>query len=260
MYRIGMRPDQQFDDDNLLQAEQILLGHEIAQAYFQGELYDRNDNRLLGIILERKDSDMLELDEMTVGRLFMIPDGSVVWALGVGENGDAPAGLDVQSSSLFLAEGEQNSVIAFRDEDGPALRAEALHIRRLVLADDAPVRLGTVAFGLMAVTAYRLGFERISLFAAGRGPLKPEAADAFVGYDVWPKFGFDAPVSPVELNRFPLTDLKTAQTVQDIIATAPRWWTRHGSGRIMQFDLRARSRSWSLLLNYLYTALVEKQK
>ncbi len=49
MYRIGMRPDQQFDDDNLLQAEQILLGHEVAQAYFQGELYDRNDNRLLGI-------------------------------------------------------------------------------------------------------------------------------------------------------------------------------------------------------------------
>jgi hypothetical protein len=254
-----MDPDTHFNDENLKQAEAILLGHEIAREYFQGELYDRDNNRLVGMTLERQDGDVLELDEITTGRLFMIPDGSIVWALEVGENHDAPAGLDVQSTSPFLAEDEQNSVIAFRDETGPAMWVEALHVRRLMLANDAPERLGTVAFGLMAVTAYRLGFGHISLFAAGHGPLEPEDPDAFVGYDVWPKFGFDAPVAPAELNRSPAPGIAASRSVQDVIAVDPHWWTEHGTGRTMHFDLAAGSRSWSILLNYLYEALMENQ-
>lgn len=107
---------------------------------------------------------MLDLDEATVGRLFMIPDGSIVWALKVGENADTPAGLDVQSTNPFLAEDETNSVIAFRDEIGPAMWLDALYIRRL-----------------------------------------------------------------------------------------------NGTGRRMQFDLTAGSRSWIILLNYLYEALQEQK-
>lgn len=252
-----MEPDQQFDDQNLARAEAILLAHEIAREYFQGELYDRRNNRLVGITLERQTGDVLDLDEATVGRLFMIPDGSVVWALKVGENADAPAGLDVQSTNPYLAEGEENSVIAFRDEAGPAMWIEALHIRRIMLAADAPERLATVSFGLMAITAYRLGFQRISLFAAGNGPLEPGDPDAFIGYDVWPKFGFDAIVTPAELNRSPSMALVHARTVQDVVAAAPEWWTVYGTGRTMDFDLTAGSRSWSILLNYLYEALTE---
>lgn len=252
-----MNPSQEFDDENVAPAEIILLAHEIAREYFQGELYDRNNRRLRGMTLDQRDGSLLELDEQTVGRLFMIPDGSVVWALEVGENEEAPAGLDVQSTNPFLAEDEQNSVIVYRNETGPAMWVNALYIRRLVLAQDAPERLGTVAFGLMAVNAYRLGFGHINLFAAGHGPLPQEDPDVYVGYDVWPKLGFDASVTTVELNRYPLPEQANVRTVQDVIAVAPQWWTAHGTGRTMGFDLTPGSRSWSILLNYLYEALVE---
>ncbi|WP_332855279.1 hypothetical protein [Duganella sp. S19_KUP01_CR8] len=250
-----MNPDQQFDDQNLARVEAILLAHEVARDYFQGELYDRYNNRLQGLTLERQAGDVLDLDEAAVGRLFMIPDGSVVWALKVDEDADAPAGLDVRSTNPFIAEDETNSVIAFRDETGPVMWLDALYVHRLMLVQNAPERLATVSFGLMAITAYRLGFQRISLFAAGHGPLQPDNPDAFVGYDVWPKFGFDAPVAPAELNRFPMLELAHALTVQDVITVAPDWWSMHGTGRQMDFDLTAGSRSWRILLNYLYDVL-----
>lgn len=49
-----MNPGQQFDDQNLMRAEAILLAHEVARDYFQGELYDRHNNRLQGMTLERQ--------------------------------------------------------------------------------------------------------------------------------------------------------------------------------------------------------------
>jgi hypothetical protein len=244
-----MNPDQKFDDENLARAEKILLDHQIARKYFQGELYDGSGSRLLSITLKRHNGDLLELDESTVGRLFMIPDGAVVQALQVGDNGDAPAGLELRTRIHLLAEDEQNGVIAFHDETGPAIWADALYIQRLMLANDAPERLGTVAFGLMAITAYRLGFSHINLFAAGHGPINRADPNRFVGYNVWPKFGFDAAVTPVELNRFPGRELNGISTVQDIITSAPLWWERHGTGRRMRFDLATGSRSWSILLN-----------
>lgn len=209
-----MTPDPQFDSENLARAEAILLDDEIGKRYFQGELYGRDGNRLIDMTLERQGGKVLELDEKTIGRLFMIPDGSIVWTRVVPETADAPAGIAVQSS---------------------------------------------VAFGLMAINAYRLGFEYISLFAAGRGPLKQGEIDVFVGFDVWPKFGFNAPVTPVELNRYPLAELTGVQTVQDIIAVDPQWWSAHGTGRTMRFDLGAKSRNWAILLHYLYDALVERR-
>lgn len=254
-----MQPDQRFTDENISRAEAILLGHEIARTYFRGELYDRSNRSLLGLSLERHGGGALVLDAATTGRLFMIPDGSTVWATNVGENQDGPSGLDVRSTSPFLAEGEQNSVVAFLDEAGSAIWVEALYVRRLMFAHSAPQRLATVAFGLMAATAYRLGFAHISLFAAGHGPLRPADPDAFIGYAVWPKFGFDAPVSPVELNRQAARELLQSVSVQDVIARNPQWWMDHGTGRTMRFDLTPGSRSWSILLHYLYEALVERQ-
>lgn len=252
-----MIPDPQFDTDNLARAEAILLDNEIGRQYFQGELYDRDANRLVKMTLERRNGTALELDEKTIGRLFMIPDDSIVWTRVVAEQADAPAGLAVQSRNIFLAEDECGSVIAFHEKMNLVMRAEALHVQRFLLAATAPEHLGTVAFGLMAINAYRLGFEYISLFAAGHGPLTQRDVDAFVGFNVWPKLGFDAPVTPVELNRCPLTELIGAQTVQDIIAVAPQWWSAHGTGRTMRFDLTAKSRNWAILLHYLYDALVE---
>ncbi len=251
-----MDPSDSFDRDNLKPAQALLMAQEIAHEYFQGELYQKNgQQRLDGITIERLGDATLELDEEQTGKLFMIPDGSTVWALTVREKGEAPAGLDVMSNNPFMAEDENSSVIVYRDEEGTSLRVDALYIRRLILAADAPERLATVSFGLMVITAYRLGFNHIDLFAAGNGPIDPDDPDGFVGFAVWPKFGFDAALHPVELSGAPSEALRACKTVQDVIATDPDWWAEHGRGRDMRFDLTACSRSWRILLNYLYEVL-----
>jgi hypothetical protein len=249
-----MNPDDLFDRDNLSHAEALLTAHEIARDFFQGELYQRDGARLGGITIEQPGGDSLELDEAETGKLFMIPDGSTVWALAVRDQGEAPAGLDVMSNNPFMNEDENTSVIAYRDEEGTSLRVDALHIRRLMLVDDAPARLATVSFGLMAISAYRLGFDRITLFAAGNGPIDHDDPDGFVGFAVWPKFGFDAHLHPAELNGAS-ESVRVCATVQDVIAAEPEWWAEHGRGRDMHFDLTADSRSWRILLNYLYEVL-----
>lgn len=255
-----MNPNDPFDRDNLSAAETLLTEHEIGREYFQGELYQRDGiSRLGGIEIRQPGGATVDLDESETGRLFMIPDGSTVWALIVREQDEAPAGLDVMSNSPFMDEDENTSVIAYRDDDGTSLHVDALYIRRLMLAGDAPERLATVAFGLMAISAYRLGFRHISLFAAGNGPIDPDDPDGFVGFAVWPKFGFDAPLEPAELNMAPSEALRACRTVQEVNVVDPEWWNVHGRGREMRFDLNAGSRSWKILLNYLYQSLPLKE-
>lgn len=254
-----MNVDNDFYRENLLLAEAMLMEQELAIDFFQGELYQRDGTRLAGISIEQPDGTILDLGEAETGRLFMIPDGSSVWARTVKEDGEGPAGLDVMSNNPFMAEDENTSVIAYRDEEGASLRVDALHIRRLMLAADAPERLATVSFGLMAISAYRLGFNLISLFAAGNGPIDPDDPDGFVGFAVWPKFGFDATLQPAELNAASTAALRAAGTVQEVIAIDPEWWEKAGRGRDMHFDLSANSRSWSILLNYLYEVLPSQE-
>jgi hypothetical protein len=246
-----------FDASNLFRIEAVLLAHPIAQSYFQGNLYDGSGQRLTMLSIARGQDTTMQLDAVSTGRLFMIPDGSIVTVARVNEHADTPAGVDIRSNNIFLADDEQNSVVVYRSADGPAMWIDALYIRNVMLAPHAPRRLISVGFGLMAIAAYRLGFKQISLFAAGCGPLPTDYADTMVGYMVWPKFGFDAQVVPVELDRFPNRALLRAATIQDVRSAAPGWWEEHGSGRTMYFDLTAGSRSWSLLLNYLHTALLE---
>lgn len=125
-----MNPNDPFDRDNLIPAEALLTGQKIARDYFQGELYQRDGvSRLEGITFDQLDGARLDLDESETDRLFMIPDGSIVWALEVREHGEAPAGLEVVSNNLFMAEDEKTSAIAYRDDEGASLRIDALYIR-----------------------------------------------------------------------------------------------------------------------------------
>lgn len=246
-----------FDTRNLFRLEALLLEHPIAKKYFQGKLYDSLGAPLTELTITRDLDVPFQMNAVTVGRLFMIPDGSMVTAARVQEFADTPAGIDIRSHNIFLASDERNSVVVYRAAEGPAMWIDALYVRSILLARQAPRRLISVAFGFMAITAYRLGFTGISLLGAGRGPLPAADTDAMVGYAVWPKFGFDAPVAPVELDRFPNSALYRTTTIQDVRKAAPGWWEDHGSGRTMYFDLAGCSRSWSILLNYLYTALQE---
>nr|WP_315255942.1 hypothetical protein [uncultured Duganella sp.] len=81
--------------------------------------------------------------------------------------------------------------------------------------------------------------------------------DNFVGFAVWPKFGFDAPFEPAELNMAPSEDLRACRTVQEIIAVDRDCENvdGRGRGRDMRFDLSVDSRSWALLVNFLYQSL-----
>jgi hypothetical protein len=244
-----------FDEHNVRKIEAILLDHTIARNYFQGELYDRRGRRSDGFTLELHDGRILELNEKQSARLFMIPDGSAAWALQVNEHGNAPPGMNIQFNNAFVMDGEQNSVIAFRAEQPSGTWSDALHIGRMMLSPETPRGFCTVAFGLMVVTAYRLGFSHIQLYGAGHGPLHRDDPDALVGYWVWPKLGFDAPVDAAEMTRHPDGSMHGLRTVQEVLSRSSEWWEAYGSARPMRFDLRSNSPSWSILLNYIYTAV-----
>ncbi len=254
-----MITDHRCAEQDIRKIESLLLGHQITRNYFRGELYDWLGNRFDGVLLEPKTGEPVKLDAKTSAHLFMIPDKSTVKALNVNEHGNAPAGMNIHFVNPFIPEDVQNSVIVFRLEKTPGVWCDALHIGTMILRPEAPARLCTVAFGLMAVTAYRLGFDHIQLYAAGRGPLCPADHEAMIGYSVWPKFGFDAPMDAAEMSMHPIVSMHGLRTVQEVLARTPKWWNDCGSGRTMAFDLNPTSQSWAILINYLWTTLADCQ-
>jgi hypothetical protein len=220
-----------FYTTDVLPMEQLLLGHEVAD-FFRGHLYLYVEGQPEGIpLLELDLPDLgegpLTLSPVDVGRLFFAPDESLIDVGKVSEGDDgSPAGFTVVSDSPLVQQGHPIEVIAYRKIHGPALLLKDLHLRTVLLAPDAPKRLATVAFGLMATTAYRLGFAEITLFAAGRGPMRRDEPDKLVGYAVWPKFGFDAELELIDLQTAP-------ERANAVVAfwTLTRW--RRSGGRRM---------------------------
>ena len=105
--------------------------------------------------------------------------------------------------------------------------------------------MGTVAFALCAITAHLAGLSHVSLVAAGGSGF----VNHHIGYKVWPKLGFNAPLLPNEVAQAP--HLAHCQSVQDVLSTDADWWDQNGSQRIMMFDLSAFSASWEKLLPYV---------
>src|SRR5690606_64068 len=108
-----------------------------------------------------------------------------------------------------------------------------------------PPTLGTIAFSLCAITAHLAGLSHISLVAAGGVGFD----DRYIGYKVWPKLGFDAPLEPDEVADIP--HLAHCVSVQEILEVDAAWWEQQGSQRLMTFDLSAHSVSWQKLLPYV---------
>lgn len=240
--------------------ETFLLEHEIGELFTAGELYDLAGNPITGLKLPHFGTSGLSLTSIDVGRLFMAPDLSKVSIKVLTEHDDgAPEGVNVSSDNPFVQPGHPVTVIAYQTESGPAVRLDNLYLKEVMLKPkpESPDRFGTVAFGLMAATAFRHGFHEISLFAAGHGSVTPLDPDEMVGYLVWPKFGFDAVLSAVDLQKNPL--LRDCKTLQEVLRVDPDWWERFGSGREMVFDLRANSVSWNILLDYVFNRLSEEE-
>lgn len=223
---------------------------------FTGQLYTSATRPLLGLELENFADGTMSLSPAEVGRLFMAPDESIVSVFLLGEQDDGtPAGVNVKSDNDFVEEGSLVEVVAYQDATGPGVRLDSLHLARVMLDQDAPARLCTVAFGLMACTAYRRGFKQITLFAGGNGPPANDPDGDMVGYLVWPKFGFDAPLVAADLNAAP--HLGHCRSVLDLVRIDSAWWEQHGRGKEMAFDLSPGSQSWNVLLNYLFEAFAE---
>lgn len=224
---------------------------------FTGRLYLSEKQLLRGMSLVGFGEGVLQLSATEVGRLFLAPDDSVIKVMQMQEQSDGtPAGVHVVSDNVFVREGEPIDVVAYKSVNGAGIRIDALRLSRILLVPDAPARLCTVGFGLMACTAYRLGFGEITLYAAGNGNSgRVPDDDAMVGYFVWPRFGFDAALDPVDLNGAP--HLAKCSSVQDVLAIDAAWWKARGRGREMTFDLTPGSGSWRILLDYLYAVFAE---
>lgn len=225
---------------------------------FTGELYDLDDIPIDRMDVPELGEHGLTLPAADVGRLFMAPDDSNITALQLAARDDGtPAGFTVRSQNDFNQEDQPIDIVAYRDLLGDGVRIDALYLSRIMLRADAPERLCTVAFGLQACTAYRHGFAEVTLFAAGKG-FGGVALDEddLVGYQVWPKFGFDAPLLPADLQR----DARFAacHSVLDVIAIDQPWWERWGRPMEMRFDLSPNSRSWQVLVDYLSTVFPEE--
>lgn len=141
--------------------------------------------------------------------------------------------------------GKNRFCIYLSPESDARLHIISLHIDRFFLAEDAAPGLGSVSFALSAIAAYKLGFTSITLIAAGGKQFNKR----HVGYKVWPRFGFDAPVDEDDVRVDPRFSRYTC--VQEVLANDEALWNEHGSQRMMQFDLSPGSASWGKLLPYM---------
>jgi len=104
---------------------------------------------------------------------------------------------------------------------------------------------GTAIFARQVEAAARLGFEEIE--AEGfRSPL----SDEWVGYYVWPRLGYDAPL-PRGMSGYDVPG--NARRLSQLMATPEgrAWWKEHGRTTNMRFKLEPDSKSRRVLDNYV---------
>lgn len=84
----------------------------------------------------------------------------------------------------------------------------------------------------------------------------PNPKMRMTGYKVWPKFGYDAPISAVKealavMDKTLPPHLSKAKTLSDIYSTpgGEEWWAENGMAIRLVFDMRPRSRSRVTLLD-----------
>lgn len=165
---------------------------------------------------------------------------------------DAPPGLYFTVINNHVIQSPyKNRLGIYADQNGEAdIFIDGLHVDHYYLnGHKAPPTLGSIAFALCAITAHLTGLSKVSLVAAGGRGFDSQ----YVGYKVWPKLGFDAPLEPGEFAHVP--HLAHCGTVQQVLDIDPLWWENHGSQRLMTFDLAAHSTSWQKLLPYVGSKL-----
>lgn len=231
-----------------------ILANDMVGTYLSG-----SGIRFDGIQLEPADRfDLpfgdLSLSALEFSHLFSVFNGSRVHLQAEKYQGpdDAPPGLyfTVINYKLIQSQHKNKTGLITEEVGTTGLFIDALHIDHFFLNErKSPPRLGTLAFALCAITAHLAGLSHVSLVAAGGQGFSRR----HIGFKVWPKLGFDAPLLPGETEG--THHLAACQTVQDVRTADPAWWDAHGSQRLMTFDLGAHSSSWQKLVPYVFEKL-----
>ena len=240
-----------FYHDSLEAIHRLLLDHDItrgclscAGVRLDGEVV-HPDSRIKFAL-----PDGSWLTGLEFAHLFSVFDGSRVHQQTlreVGLDGAPPGAYFSVVNSRFIQNQHKNKfglILGDRGDASPFVKS--LYIDHYFLDErKTKVCLGTIAFALIALTAYQAGLHNISLVAAGgKGHDR-----RFLGYKVWPKLGFDAVLRLGEADG--PVELKACYTVQDVLRCNSNWWDENGSQRLMQFDLSPDSASWRKLISYV---------
>ncbi|QDD65575.1 hypothetical protein EJD96_16120 [Herbaspirillum seropedicae] len=242
----------------LSRARDKVMKHHVS-SFFSGDGLTLNGTQVqpIDIVPLRRN---FTLDVQALSHLFLLLNDSsvvVVERTKTGVDG-SPPGVYLESNHPFIEKGHVNCVGIY-ENDNHGLFVDGVYIDHVFFdkkAGGAPDKLGTVGFFLLAYMAYETDLEEITLLAGGGAP--KHAADwaipNMVGYKVWPKFGFNAPLEPDEVKNAP--HLSSCKTVWDVIRIDAAWWEdTDGNGRVMRFDLSPFSKSWRVLLSYIKHAL-----
>lgn len=110
---------------------------------------------------------------------------------------------------------------------------------------DSPKKIGLGSLAREIFQAKSLGFSYIRTFASGKKD------DESIGYYVWARFGFNAPLTAKEKTKLP-DFLKTANDLNDIFLLGGKfWWLQNGTGRDMIFELDEGKTSYQIWQTYL---------
>jgi hypothetical protein len=226
-----------------------LIDHAITRKYLSGA-----DIRLDGEQLRPEDHFTLPsgigVSTLEFAHLFSVFDGSRVrkQAEKAPSRDEAPPGMyfTVVNNKLIQNQHKNKSGLFEEVTGTPGLFIKGLHVDHFYLNEKvSPEGLGSISFALCAITAHLAKLGKISLIAAGGVGYDLR----HIGFKVWPRLGFNARLLPDETKN--ARHLHQCQTVLDVLAIDNEWWDKHGSQRLMTFELNPDSASWRKLISYL---------
>lgn len=200
-----------------------------------------------------------------LSKLFMLPNKSTIWVESqfTATEDKAPPGIYCKSLHTWNLAPHENSVGLYElKSNSSGVFLSGVFIDHIFMdKSKTPSNYGAVAFSHLALKAYEEGLTEITLLAGGGAPQFAQqwGIPDMIGFIVWPKFGFDAPLEQAEIQKLP-SHLQGCTSVSCIVAKDPEWWAQiGGNGRVMKFDLTPWSKSWKTLLYYMYGVMSKKR-
>jgi hypothetical protein len=167
-------------------------------------------------------------------------------ALLVGAIDDSTVEISEYANNTFLAQIKHKHILEQVRIFGKTTD-NVLYIKNEVFQTqpDSPKKIGLISLAREIFQAEKFKFTYIRTFAAGK---KDEGN---IGYYVWARFGFNAPLTQKEKAKLP-DSLKTANDLNELFKLGGKfWWWQNGTGRDMIFELDESKTSYQIWQTYL---------